>query len=58
MVRSCGWNLALRRSSLVAILDQQLPFIAWVLKLVQIKCYQVVEEEALNLASEYEELRA
>lgn len=36
----------------MTVLDQNLPFICRVLKLVQVECNQIIEEEALHLAAE------
>ena len=45
--------LTCRRTTFMTIPDQKFPFVGRVLELVEVKCNQVIEEEALNLPSKY-----
>lgn len=58
VVGSSWGDFTLWRSTLVAVLNEQLPFVCGVLKLVQIECYQVIEKETLHLTAKNVELRA
>lgn len=58
VVGSSRGDFTLWGSTLVAVLNEQLPLVRGVLQLVQVECYQVVEEEALHLTAKNVELRA
>lgn len=50
-------NLSLGWAAFMAVLNQQLPLISWVLQLIEIKCDQIVEEEPFHLTAKDIELR-
>lgn len=58
MVRSRRWYLARRRTSLMAVPNEEFPLTGRILKLVQIKSNQIIKEVAFDLSSKYVELRA
>lgn len=56
VVRS-GWRyLTWRRTTLVAIWNENLPLVDGVLKLVEVERNQIIKKETLNLSSKYVEL--